>query len=158
MKITTFIVCFSTAVLSHFTVNAQEGTTGDSPAKEENPTLKKQKAKLIDDNTFLLAGITADSTYGYSPRNAVKVGGVDTGPKNERRFLNALLGPNGETVTYRRQGSCCPVESKNGMMGMAMLDKYEVKYDGLEKPVIIYINMYDPGILKAPVGFTFRQE
>jgi hypothetical protein len=130
----------------------------DGPVAEGNPTLKKQKAKLLDDNTFLLEGITSDSTYGLTPGNAVKVGGVDSGPKNERRYLNGLLGPDGQKVSYRRISSCCPVESKNGMMGLAMLDKYEVKYDGQEKPVIIFINMYDPGILWAPVGFTFRKE
>jgi hypothetical protein len=42
-------------------------------------------------------------------------------------------------------------------MGSGMPDKYEVKYDGIEKPIIFYINMYDFGELKAPKGFTFRQ-
>lgn len=119
-----------------------------------NPTLKKLSAKMLDENTFMLEGISDDSTYGYHMSNAIKVSG---GPTNERRYLNALLGPNGEPVSYFRHGSCCPVKSDNGMMGMAMLDIYEIKYEGIEKPVILYLNMYDPGILKAPVGFTFKK-
>ncbi len=42
-------------------------------------------------------------------------------------------------------------------MGSGLLDKYEVKYEGIENPVILYINMYNKGKLKAPKGFTFRQ-
>jgi len=131
--------------------------SGESKS-EPNPTLNKLTAKMIDNNTFQLEGYSQDSTYGYSASNAIKVGGGESGPVNERRFLNALLGPGGETVTYHRIGSCCAVESKNGFMGMAMLDKYEVKYDGINKPVILYINMDDPGTLKAPLGFTFKRE
>lgn len=109
---------------------------------------------MLDENTFQLEGISDDPTYGYDQKNAVKVGG---GVANERRYLNALLGPNGESITYTRLGSCCQVPSENGFMGYAVLDIYEIKYDGLEKPINIYINMYDPGILKAPKGFTYRK-
>jgi hypothetical protein len=126
----------------------------DANIQEANPTLKKLTAKLLDENTFLLEGISEDSTYGYSPENAIKTSG---GPTHERRYLNALLGPNGEPVSYYRRRSCCPVKSDNGIMGIAILDEYEVTYPGLEKPVILYLNMYDPGILKAPVGFTFKK-
>jgi len=116
---------------------------------------------MLDKQTFLLEGISSDKTYGYDPKNAIKVGaggGGTNGPANERSYLNALLGPNGQVVTYKRLGSCCPVESKNGLIGgMAMLDKYEVTYEGLDKPINLYINMYDPGKLYAPVGFTFRK-
>lgn len=136
-------------------------TPESKSASADNPTLKKANYQRLDNNTFLLEGISTDKTYGYSPQNAIKVGmanGGNGGPANERSYLNGLLGPNGETVTYHRIGSCCPVESKNGMMGMAMLDKYEVTWSGADKPAILYINMYDPGKLMAPVGFTYRKE
>ena len=104
---------------------------------------------------FRLKGIAEDSTYGYSDKNPVKVGG---GPSNERRFFDALLGPGGEAVTYGRIGSCCAFKTKNGLIGdMGLLDKYEVSYRGLAKPLIIYINMYDADDLKAPLGFTIKQ-
>lgn len=41
-------------------------------------------------------------------------------------------------------------------MGGGLLDIYEVSYEGLEKPVVIYINMYDAGELKAPVGLKYK--
>ncbi len=137
------------------TASAEKSSASSSPAG--NPTLKKLNAKMLDENTFLLEGISDDSTYGYDQKNPIKVGGGASGPTNERRYLNALLGPNSESITYNRLGSCCATPSENGLMGYAMLDIYEIKYTGLEKPIRLYINMYDPGILKAPKGFTYRK-
>lgn len=106
---------------------------------------------------FLLTEISDDETYGYSQKNAVKVGGVDKsqGPLNERRYLNALTGPDGEPVWYYRTGSCCPVESDSDytLTGMAMLDVYRVTWEGKGDTVNLYINMYDYGEMKAPKGF-----
>ncbi len=114
---------------------------------------------MLDANSFKLTTASDDDSYGYTEQNPVKVGGAkqNQGPSNERRFLNALLGPGGEPVTYQRQGSCCPFKTRNGMMGSGLLDRYEVTYEGLKKPLIIYINMYDTAELKAPKGFTFKQ-
>ncbi len=118
-----------------------------------------QKAKLLNEHTFLLSEVSTDEAYGYNQKKPIKVGGVDKseGPLNERRFLNALAGPNGEFVSYTRVGSCCAFKSKKGFMGKALLDRYEVSWDGLDEPLIIYINMYDYGELKAPVGFTIKK-
>ena len=114
----------------------------------------KTQPKLLDDQTFLLTEISTDPTYGLSSKNPVQTGG---GPTNERRFLNALAGPNGERISYNRVGSCCPVKSKNGLMGMAMLDNYTVTWEGSKGAVSLYINMYDYAELKAPVGFTIKK-
>jgi len=114
--------------------------------------------EMLDENTFKLTGISEDDTYGYSEKNAICVaGGFESGPRNERSYLNALIGPNGESISYQRLGSCCAIKSSNSPMGMAMLDIYEVKYDGIEKPVRLYLNMYDPGPLQAPRGFNYRK-
>ena len=69
--------------------------------------------------------------------------------------MNALRGPKGEKITYDRKGSCCHFETSNGFMGGGLLDRYEVKIDGSSKIYILYVNMYDPGPLKAPMGFDF---
>lgn len=122
-------------------------------------TKRTVKTQLLDNQTFLLTEISTDSTYGISEKNPIEVGGGNKseGPLNERRFLNALAGPNGEKVSYYRAGSCCPVKSKNGLMGMAMLDNYRVTWEGSKDTVSIYINMYDYGLLKAPLGFTIKK-
>ena len=68
----------------------------------------------------------------------------------ERRYLDALRGPMGEALQYKRTGSL-PV----GPDGRTILDRYEVTYPGLEKPVTLYLDAYhfDDG-LKAPKGFS----
>lgn len=116
---------------------------------------------LKDNMTFELLEISNDPTYGYSEKNPIQVGGVDkqSGPLNERRFLNALAGPNGEEVVYYRSGSCCPIKSKNDPFGLGqvMLDNYRVTWKGSKDTVSIYFNMYDYGSLKAPKGFTLKK-
>lgn len=117
------------------------------------------KTKLLNNQTFLLTEVSTDPTYGLSKKNPIEVGGTDKseGPLNERRFLNALAGPNGEKISYYRAGSCCPVKSKNGFMGMAILDNYRVTWEGSKDTVSIYINMYDYGVLKSPLRFTIKK-
>ena len=127
-------------------------------ATSSNNNTAQVETELLDDQTFLLTEISTDKTYG-SKTNPVQVGGAknSNGPKNERRFLNALAGPNGERISYYRKGSCCEVKSENGFMGWAMLDNYRVTWEGSNDTVSIYINMYDAGVLKAPVGFTIKK-
>lgn len=133
--------------------SASKKTTASNAAANTNI-----ETELLDDQTFLLTEISTDKTYG-SKTNPVQVGGAkkSEGPKNERRFLNALAGPNGEKISYYRKGSCCEVKSENGFMGWAMLDNYRVTWEGSTDTVSIYINMYDAGVLKAPVGFTIKK-
>ena len=80
------------------------------------------------------------------------------GPLNEQRFFNALAGPNGEKVTYKRQGSCCPFKTPNALFGdSGVLDMYEVIIEGSSEKIILYLNMYDSETLQVPVGFTLRK-
>jgi hypothetical protein len=118
------------------------------------------RSGVVNDHAFELTGISKDPTYGLNEKNPVEVGGVDKGegPSNERRFLNALAGPNGEQIRYFRAGNCCGIKSENGLMGYALLDNYRVSWDGAKDTVSIYINMYDYGTLKAPVGFTIKNK
>jgi len=97
-----------------------------------------------------------DSSYGYKEKNPIKVGGFDNGPSNERNYLNSLTGPNGEKVLFYRNGSCCQFNTKNSPFGSGMLDIYSVYYEGIKDTAKLYINMYDKGVLKAPVGFKFK--
>lgn len=113
---------------------------------------------LVDDNTFLITEISSDPSYGLSPKNPVEVGNKDSGPKNERRFLNALSGPNGEAIFYYRSGSCCSIKSKKAVIGnKAMLDNYRVTWEGSKDTISIYIDMYDSGKLMAPKGFGIKK-
>lgn len=117
-----------------------------------SPTLDQE---LLDDYTFKIFKYSTDSTYGYAAENPVMVGGAmkDEGPMNERRFLNALAGPNGEALNYERAGSCCFFKTKNSEMD-GLLDRYLITYDGLAGELTLFINMYDSDTLMVPVGFV----
>ncbi|MCD4834704.1 MAG: hypothetical protein K8R31_12965 [Bacteroidales bacterium] len=116
-----------------------------------------KKQELLNDLTFKVDAYSNDKTYGYTEKNPIMVGGNSEGPKNERRFLNALSGPNGENLEYYRIGSCCMFTTKNGSFGgSGMLDMYSINYPGLDKDITLYINMYDSDTLKVPVGFKLK--
>ena len=145
----------TTLALGMLLACASQKTTSTSSATQTNNSTKP--VEFLDDNTFLLTEMSDDRSYGYSKSNPIKVGGIkeQSGPRNERRFLNALLGPNGEKVSYFRAGSCCPFKTRNGLIdNTGMLDRYRVSWVGAKDTVDIYINMYDAGELKVPVGFT----
>lgn len=96
-----------------------------------------------------------DATYGVTEKNPIRVGQKGGGPSAEQAFLNSLRGPHGEAVEYKRLGSCCFFETPNGLMdGKALLDRYEVTYVGLEKPIVLYLDMYDYEQPLIPVGFS----
>ncbi|MGB0850756.1 MAG: 2-dehydro-3-deoxyphosphooctonate aldolase [Bacteroidia bacterium] len=104
-------------------------------------------------------GISTDKTYGYTQENPICVGNQNKmgGPLDEKSYLNSIKGPNGEDISYVREGSCCPFKSKNGLMGSGLLDIYTINYAGLDEPITLYINMYDSDELEAPVGFTLAK-
>lgn len=135
------------------------GTKKSASSQKGAGDTRTVKVKMLNNTTYLLETATQDETYGYTQENPIKVGGVmDSGPENERKFLNALLGPNGEKVTYNRRGSCCPFKTPNGIIEKSgLLDIYEVKIEGTGTVVKLYLNMYDKGNLYIPVGFTARK-
>jgi hypothetical protein len=99
-----------------------------------------------------------DPRYGYSELNPIKVGGVmkASGPEAEREYLRSLVGPNGESLIFHREGSCCEFKTENSPFGGGLLDIYSVTYEGKADTVKLYINMYDEDVLYAPEGFKFR--
>ena len=81
--------------------------------------------------------------YGYGVDDPVLVAGLPgaTSPAKERYYLRLLRGPNGETVSYMRLGSCCRFETSNSPLGAGFLDQYIITYPGLDVHVAIYLNM-----------------
>ncbi|WP_242667531.1 2-dehydro-3-deoxyphosphooctonate aldolase [Flavobacterium sp. AJR] len=124
----------------------------------EKALLKKEGQVELD--YFHLLDQSSDKSYGFTESNPIKVGGrsESMGPKNERRFLSALKGPNGETVRFYREGSCCLFETPNVEKGMkGSLDTYKVYWEDMTDDTLrIYINMYDKDSLMIPVGLTSK--
>lgn len=100
-----------------------------------------------------LQGIAADPAYGVERKNPIRAG-KDYGA--EWAYLNALRGPNGEVVYYRSLGHCCVFDAPGAARGKGFLDRYELTYDGLAKPAILYFTMFaDDVLLDAPAGFGY---
>lgn len=105
---------------------------------------------------MVLTKTSTDPQYGRSPDSPVRVGGgFPRGAHHTYRYLNSLLGPNGEKVHYTRVGTCCPFKTPNSPFGdTALLEVYEVTYEGAAKPQRLYFNWYDPGEALIPKGLT----
>lgn len=115
--------------------------------------------KLSADNTFVITSYSQDKKYGYDKDYPVNVFYKDTKNEtiNQERFLNALAGPNGEKISYRKTETCCPFPTKHTEIGAGFLDVYEITWEGQKAPVKLYLNMHEKGALMVPVGFTLKK-
>ena len=79
--------------------------------------------------------IAKNPDYGYTTELPIKIGGgTSEGPYREEYFLNGLLGPHGEIVSYYRTGTV----EKDGII----LDEYVVVY-GNNNARTIYMDIYN---------------
>ena len=129
----------------------------------------KSTLKNVDDNApepiltkngwFLITEYAKDKKYGFDKNYPVNIfyKNVKDEDINPKRFLEALTGPKGEAITYKKLESCCPFPSKRGDSGAGFLDIYEVTYPGLKKPLKLYFNIYEKGYLFVPKGFGLKK-
>jgi hypothetical protein len=110
-------------------------------------------------NSFVITTIAKDKKYGLDPDYPINVGFtiLEEGLINQTRYLNALAGPNGEKIRYEIKKPCCPYPTKKSEIGVGLIDTYEITWDGLKKPIILYLNKYDKGELMIPLGFSIRK-
>lgn len=115
---------------------------------------------LDKDNTFVVTEFSKDKKYGYNKDYPVNIFFKTTQNDsiNQQRYLNALAGPNGEKISYKKIESCCPFPTKRNTMGVGLLDVYEITWEGQIKPVRLYLNIYEKGYIKVPMGFTLRNK
>jgi hypothetical protein len=93
--------------------------------------------------------VAADEDYAFTREQPVQVGGgAMFVASRERRYMDALRGPGGEPVRYKR------LHSAPAPDGQTILDAYELIYDGGEKPATIYLDAYHfDDDMRAPKGF-----
>ena len=135
-----------------------------SSAQKPPPTLSTTRSSVPEEaigqqfGTMSLTVVATSSDYGYSQKTPVQVGGgFGDGGHNTYRYLNALLGPQGQPVHYTRIGTCCPFKTPNSPFeGEGILEVYEITYEG-GKPARLYFDWYDSGDLSIPVGLTARK-
>jgi hypothetical protein len=147
-KIALFIILLITATSCVSTKSTLKNVDDNAP----NLTLNK-------DNTFIITEYSKDKKYGYDKDYPVNIFYRTSKDEviNQQRFLNALAGPNGEKITYTKLESCCPFPSKRSDMGAGFLDVYELKWEGQKKPINLYLNIYEKGVLMVPLGLTLKK-
>jgi hypothetical protein len=113
---------------------------------------------LTSNNTFSIHLFSTDKKYGYDKDYPINIFfQTSKSDANQERFLNALAGPKGEKITYTKLESCCPFPTKRSDMGAGFLDVYELKWEGQKKPIILYLNIYEKGILMVPFGLQLKK-
>lgn len=92
--------------------------------------------------------VSTDPEFGYRPDKAIRVGGgAAYVAAREQRYLQGLRGPNGQPISFKRSGSTGQ-QSQGGIV-----DVYAVMYEGLERPIVLYLNAYRYAEPAAPSGF-----
>ncbi len=114
---------------------------------------------LSKENTFIVTEYSKDLKYGFNEEYPVNVFYVNSKDENlnASRYLNALAGPNGEKITYTKIESCCPFPTKRTEIGAGYLDIYELKWEGQNKPIRLYINIYERGYILVPIGLSIKK-
>jgi hypothetical protein len=148
-KITLFIVLLITATSCMSTKSTLKNVDDNAP-----------DLVLKNNNTFAITLFSKDKKYGYDSDYPVNIFFQNTSNEtlNETRFLNALAGPNGEKITYKRLETCCPFPTKRSDMGAGFLNVYELTWQGQKKPIKLYLNVYEKGILMVPMGLSLKKE
>lgn len=115
--------------------------------------------KLNSNNVFVITEYSKDVKYGYDPDYPINVFYKNTKSEtaNQERFLNALAGPKGETIAYKKVETCCPFPTKNIEIGVGLLDIYEIGWTGQKTPIRLYLNCFEKGTLRVPVGLTLKK-
>lgn len=123
---------------------------------DKAPTPQLDKAK----NAFVLNGLSNDARYGFDADYPINVFYQNTAQieLNQKRFLNALAGPKGEVISYKKVDQCCPFPTKRTEMGAGSLDIYEITWPGQKTPLKLYLNGYEKGALLVPMGLTLKKE
>lgn len=113
---------------------------------------------VIKNGAFQLKEYADSKKYAYNQDYPINMGVIQE--KSEEQyvayFFNGITGPNGEKVTYEKVDTCCPFPTKYNKIGGGLLSIYEVKWEGQNKPVRLYINIYERGKIMCPIGFKIK--
>ena len=109
--------------------------------------------------SYVITKMAKDKKYGYNQDYPVNVGfrTIEEGYINQVRFLNALAGPKGEKIKFEKKDACCPFPTKKNVMGAGTIDVYQITWEGIPKPILLYINRFEKGELMIPMGFSIRK-
>ena len=97
--------------------------------------------------------VSDDPAFATTKDHAAQVGGgAMYAAARERRYLDALRGPGGEPLQYKRRRS---VGLDPSGRDLTILDEYEITYPGIKEPATVFLDAYHfDDELAAPKGFV----
>lgn len=124
----------------------------------KNCSDKTPTPKLTAADTFVITQYSKEKRYGTEKEYPINVfyGSSKNDSINVKRFLNALVGPHGESLNYNKVKTCCPFKSSHSDMGVGLLDQYEITWPNQKTPMLLYFNNYEKGPLLVPVGLRLK--
>ena len=113
----------------------------------------------IKDLAYVITEYATDNKYGYDQDYPINIGFIHEKQEdiNIQYYFNGLEGPNGEKISYKKVDTCCPFPSKNSLMGAGTVGIYEVTFEGSNKKVMMYFNIFEKGKILCPKGFAIKK-
>ena len=113
----------------------------------------------VKDLAYAITEYATDSKYGYDQDYPINIGFIHEKQEdiNIQYYFNGLEGPNGEKISYKKVDTCCPFPTKNSLMGAGTVGIYEVTFEGSNKKVMLYFNIFEKGKILCPKGFVIKK-
>ena len=113
----------------------------------------------VKDLAYVITEYATDNKYGYDQDYPINIGFIHEKQEdiNIQYYFNGLEGPNGEKISYKKVDTCCPFPTKNSLMGAGTVGIYEVKFEGSNKKVMLYFNIFEKGKILCPKGFVIKK-
>lgn len=114
---------------------------------------------LIKNKAYVITEYATDSKYGYDEDYPINIGFINEKQEdiNIQYYFSGLEGPNGEKISYKKVDTCCPFPTKNSLMGAGTIGIYEVTFEGINKKITLYFNIYEKGKILCPKGFSIKK-
>lgn len=114
---------------------------------------------LVKDKAYVITEYATDSKYGYDQDYPINIGFINEKQEdiNIQYYFSGLEGPNGEKISYKKVDTCCPFPTKNSLMGAGTIGIYEVTFEGSNKNITLYFNIYEKGKILCPKGFSIKK-
>lgn len=113
----------------------------------------------VNDLAYVITEYATDNNYGYDQDYPINIGFIHEKQEdiNIQYYFNGLEGPNGEKISYKKVDTCCPFPTKNSLMGAGTVGIYEVTFEGSNKKVMLYFNIFEKGKILCPKGFVIKK-
>ena len=114
---------------------------------------------LVRDQAYIITEYATDAKYGYDEDYPINIGFINEKQENIniQYYFSGLEGPNGEKINYKKVDTCCPFPTKNSLMGAGTIGIYEVTFEGINKKITLYFNIYEKGKILCPKGFSIKK-